>query len=255
MWKDMIDPFEQNIVNQLKKVHWFVDLPDTFFIALAQKVRKRRLARNEILFNKGEEGNSLYIINTGRVKIVTQDSQDNEVILNQIESGEVIGEMALLDYAPRSAGVVALEETAIMELSREDFMEILSRQPELALAVIRDLIARLRHNTSYIEQITEMSRKVARGDYSFINDTPASQTDQQNASAPDKLGQLMTEFSAMVRGVRKREEELKEQLQKLALQIDENKRKLAVEEIKKADFYASLKKQAQLLRAQRKDNK
>jgi CRP-like cAMP-binding protein len=61
----------------------------------------------------------------------------------------------------------------MMELGREDFMEILSGQPDLALAVIRSLIARLRHNTSYIEQITEMSRHVARGDYSFIGEFQA----------------------------------------------------------------------------------
>jgi len=240
---------EQDTIAQLKKINWFTELREDFFDALAQKVRKRILNRDEILFNKGDVGNSLFIINSGRVKIVTQDSQNNEVILNQVGAGEVIGEMALLDYEPRSAGVVALEETSVMELSREDFMEILSRQPELALSIIRSLIARLRHNTSYIENITEMSRRVARGDYSFISETPSVQTDE------DKIGQLMAEFIAMVQGVREREEELKEQVQKLAPQIDEAKRKQVFEEIIGTDFYANLKQQAQKLRAQRMDNK
>lgn len=246
---------DQTTVNQLKKINWFADLPDTFFAALVQKVHKRALAKDEILFNKGDEGNSIFIINTGRVKIVTRDSQDNEVILNQVEAGEVIGEMALLDLAPRSAGVVALEETSVMELSREDFMEILSRQPDVAFSVIRSLIARLRHNTRYIEKITEMSRQVARGDYSVINEASSAQIEEEKNSTRDTLGQLMVEFIAMVRGVREREEELKEQLQKLEFQIDETKRKQEVEEITNTDFYASLKRQAQYLRAQRKDNK
>ena len=244
---------EQDTVDQLKKINWFIELPDDLFAALAQKVHKRILSKDEILFKKGDQGNSLFIINSGKVKIVTQDSQDNEVVLNQVGAGEIIGEMALLDYEPRSAGVVALEETTIMELSREDFMEILAAQPELALSVIRGLIARLRHNTSYIEQITEMSRRVARGDYSFLGEGQSVQSEEKT-SDEDKLEQLMAEFYAMVQGVREREDELKEQLQKLALQIDEAKRKQDFEEITGTDFYASLKKQAQKLRAQRKDN-
>ena len=241
-------------IGQLKKINWFNELPDDFFDALAQKVHKRNLSKDEVLFYKGDGGDSLFIINTGRVKIVTQDSQENEVVLNQVGAGEIIGEMALLDHEPRSAGVVALEETSVMELSREDFMEILSRQPELALSVIRSLISRLRHNTSYIEQITEMSRHVARGDYSFLDETWSEQTEEEK-SGQDKIRQLMAEFYSMVRGVRERETELKEQVQKLALQIDEAKRKQVFEAITNTDFYADLKKQAQELRAQRKDNK
>ena len=109
----------------------------------------------------------------------TQDEQGNEVVLNQVGAGEIIGEMALLDHEPRSAGVVALEKTSVMELSREDFMEILKGQPDLALALIRNLSSRLRQNTSYIEKITEMSRRVARGDYSFIGETQPVRTREE----------------------------------------------------------------------------
>jgi CRP-like cAMP-binding protein len=246
---------EQDTTDQLKKINWFIELPDDIFAALAQKVRTRMLGKDEILFNKGDEGDALFIINSGRVKIVTQDSQDNEVVLNQVGAGEVIGEMALLDYEPRSAGVVALEETYVMELSRVDFMQILSGQPDLALAVIRSLISRLRHNTSYIEEITNMSRRVAQGDYSFLSETRSAQADKEKTSEQGKIEQLMAEFYAMVQGVRDREEELKEQVQKLELQIDEATRKQVFDEITRTDFYASLKKQAQQLRAQRKDNK
>lgn len=245
---------EQDTISQLKKIIWFIDLPEDFFSVLAQKVHQRILSKDEFLFNKGDEGNSLFIINSGRVKIVTQDSQENEVVLNQVGAGEIIGEMALLDYEPRSAGVVALEKTHVMELSREDFLEILIGQSDLALSIIRGLIARLRHNTSYIEQITEMSRRVARGDYSFISEPPTSPRNTENSRAQEKIGLLMAEFIAMVQGVREREEELKKQVQKLALQIDEAKRKQVFEEIINTDFYASLKKQARNLRAQRKDN-
>jgi CRP-like cAMP-binding protein len=246
---------DKDIADQLKKIDWFEELPDEMLAALAKKVRKRHLSKDKILFNKGDEGDSLFAILSGRVKIFTQDNQGHEVALNRVGAGEIIGEMALLDYEPRSASVVALEKTSTLELSREDFMEILRKQPDLALSVIRNLSSRLRQNTSYIEQITDMSRRVAKGDYSFIGETQPVQKQKEKESKQDKVEQLMAEFIAMVQGIREREDELRKQVQKLILQIDEAKRKQTFDEITSADFYARLKEQAKELRAQRTDKK
>jgi CRP/FNR family transcriptional regulator, cyclic AMP receptor protein len=89
----------QDEIDQLKKINWFSDLPEDFFAALAAKSAHESLATDEVLFHKGDEGDAIFIINSGSVKIVTQDSQDNEVVLNQVGAGEVIGEMALLDWS------------------------------------------------------------------------------------------------------------------------------------------------------------
>jgi len=134
-------------------------------------------------------------------------------------------------------------------------MEILVGHPNLALAIIRNLTSRLRQTTTYIEQITDMSRHVAIGDYSVINESPVEQTQLEKGSENDKVDQLMAEFVAMVRRVREREDDLKKQVQKLTLtlQIDERRRQQDVEEIMNTDFYATLKEQAKKLRAQRKD--
>ena len=242
-------------IAQLKKILWFDGLSDDMLAVLAQKAHERKLIKDEILFQKGDEGHTLYVILSGWVKIVTQDVDDNEVVLNKVGAGEIIGEMALLDYEPRSAGVVALEKTSALELSREDFMEIMKGQPDLALSLIRNLSSRLRHNTSYIERITEMSRRVAKGDYSFISETRAGGLQAEKEIKQDKVGQLMEEFIAMVQGIREREEELRKQVQRLTLQIDESKRKQEFDEIINTDFYANLKEQAKKLRGQRTDNK
>lgn len=243
----------QNTITQLKKINWFDELPNDMLNTLAQKVRKRILSKDEILFNKGEVGDSLFVILSGGVKVVTHDEEGNEIALNRVGAGEIIGEMALLDHEPRSAGIVALEKTSTLELKREDFMDILKGHPDLALSVIRNLSSRLRHNTSYIEQITEMSRRVAKGDYSFIGETQPVRSQKKKGQEQEKIGQLMAEFIAMVQEIREREEELKQQVQKLTLQIDESKRKQEFEEITGSDFYANLKEQAKNLRAQRKD--
>ena len=244
----------KDTIAQLKKISWFEELPDDMLAMLAQKVHKLILSKNEILFNKGDVGDSLFVILSGGVKIVTHDEEGNEIALNRVGAGEIIGEMSLLDYEPRSAGVVALEKTSTLELSREDFMELMKAHPDLGLSLIRNLSARLRHNTSYIEKITEMSRRVAKGDYSFIGETQPVRKQGGKDSREDKIEQLQVEFYAMVQGVREREEELKKQVQKLTLQIDEPKRKRAFEEITSSDFYAHLKQQARILREQRMDN-
>lgn len=242
-----------NTVTRLKKINWFADLPDDMLVALAGKISECNLDKDEILFNKGDEGNSLFVILEGQVKVVTNDEDGNEIALNKVGAGEIIGEMALLDYEPRSAGVVAIERTSTLELKRDDFMEILKGQPDLALSIIRNLSKRLRHNTSYIEEITKLSRHVAIGDYAGINESQIEQTHIEKGSENDKVDQLMAEFVAMVRGIREREDDLRKQVQKLTLQIDERKRRREVDEIVNADFYAPLKEQAKKLRAQRRD--
>ena len=246
---------DQETNAQLKKIDWFTELPDSMLDALAKKVRKHSLSRDEYLFHKGDQGDSLFVINSGWVKVVTEDAQGGEVVLNQVGSGEIIGEMALLDNDPRSAGVVALTDTDVLELKRDDFMDILKQQPDLSLSVIRNFSSRLRYNTTYIEKITEMSKRVAKGDYSFIGETQPVRKRDKNVSDQDKVGQLLSEFFAMVQGVKEREEELKQQVKKLTLQIDDAKRQKDFEEITSTDFYSNLKEQAKKLREQRKDNK
>ena len=245
----------QDTIDRLKKTNWFDELPEDMLTALARKVSQRTLSKDEVLFNKGDVGDSLFVIFEGQVKVVTHDQDGNEIALNKVDAGEIVGEMSLLDHGPRSAGIVALEKTSALELKREDFMEILKGHPDLALSIIRNLSSRLRQNTTYIEKIADMSRRVARGDYSVINESQPGQTDEKKGGEQEKVAQLMVEFITMVREIREREEELKKQVQKLSLQIDEPTRKQAVEAITSTDFYANLKDQAKKLREQRLDNK
>ena len=221
---------------------------------LSKLLTEHHYEPGQIIFQEGEMGDTMYIIWSGRVAII-KGSFEAPTVLGFRGVGEIIGEMALLDYGPRSAGVVAIEKTSTLELKRVDFMEILEGYPDLALFIIQNLSRRLRHNTSYIEEITNLSRHVAIGDYSSINESQIEQTHMETGSENDKVDQLMAEFVAMVRGIREREDDLRKQVQKLTLQIDERKRRREVEEIVNADFYAPLKEQAKKLRAQRKDKK
>src|SRR5262245_34579464 len=111
---------DSTIVQYLSRLPLFRGLSRRVVVDLARGVIERRLAANEALFRKGDPGgDALYVIRSGRLKVTTVDAQGKELILNQCEPGEVIGEMSLIDSSPRSANVAAIEPATVLVLERE----------------------------------------------------------------------------------------------------------------------------------------
>ena len=238
----------------LKKAFLFQGLPDDALAALAQKVNRHTFVRDAVLIRRGDAGDSLYVIDEGNVKIVTVDAQGGELVINRCGPGETIGEMSLFDREPRSADVIALEDTSVLELKHDAFFDLLDQRPDLALNIIRSISSRLRFSTTYVQKAIEWSKKIAAGDYSFMDQIQSTQEGQIDTDE-DKAGQLLSAFFQMVKGVQAREENLKQQVEKLTLAIDEARRKQEFEELTSTDFYANLKAQAKKIREQRTDNK
>ena len=92
---------------------------------LAGIARETTLAVNETLFDQGDESDGLYIVESGIIRIYLTADDTREATINLLEDGEVIGEMALLDGLPRSAGAAALTDTRLIFIPREPFMELL----------------------------------------------------------------------------------------------------------------------------------
>jgi hypothetical protein len=231
----------------------FQDLSDDILEALAQKVSRRALAAGETLFHVGDEGDALYVIDNGWVKITRQDDVGNELVLNRCGPGEAIGEMSLLDQEPRSAGVVAISDAEVLELKRDGFFGLLEQRPDVAMVLIRSMSSRLRFSGMYFQKMIEWSKKIAEGDYSFMDQIQAVPEGAPD-SDEEKANQMLSAFFHMVKGVKEREEKLKRQVEKLSLAIDENKRRQEFEELTQTEFYANLKAQAQKIRQQRTDN-
>ncbi len=238
------------LIGQLNETSLFRGMPEEAVATVVQKAIVRRLMVGEVLMRRGEMGDSLFMIYTGWVKIVTEDSRGEELIINKCGPGETLGEVALLDKGPRSATVVALTEAEVFELRSEDFQVLLDQRPDLAMTLIRGFSSRLRFSTKYIEQAIEWAHKTAEGNYAFIENTEIL---RESESDEDKAGQLLSSFFQMVRKVKAREDDLKRQLERLTIEIDEARRKQEFEEIVGTDFYANLKEQARKLRAQRSD--
>jgi len=89
----------------------------------------RSYAKDQIVFCEGEPGDELFIIQRGSVKIIK--ITDNEILLAVLKTGDIFGEMALLESKPRAAGAVAYEDCQLMAVNRENFQQMIKTQPQL----------------------------------------------------------------------------------------------------------------------------
>ncbi len=128
----------------LQKVPLLASIPSAELAPLAQLTRERRYAKGSMILMQGEPGDALYLIADGQVKVVLVGEDGREVILSVLGPGSFFGEMSLLDDEPRSAHVVAMSETLLLQLRREDFQARLRNSPEVAIGLMRELSRRLR---------------------------------------------------------------------------------------------------------------
>ena len=120
--------------------------------AIASAGVVRSFPRNTVLINEGDEGDSLYIVLTGRLKVYASNAAGKEVVIDFHGPGEYVGEMSL-DGAPRSASVVTVEPSTCAVVSRARFREFVVAHPDFALHLIGKLIERARLATENIKSL------------------------------------------------------------------------------------------------------
>jgi CRP/FNR family cyclic AMP-dependent transcriptional regulator len=128
----------------LKAVPLFSSFPDDQLRMLAAVVTRRSAPRSTTIMAGGDPTDSLYIVLSGRLKVMMSDSDGKEVILSILGPGEFFGEMGLIDDAPRSASVVAIEPCELLSIAKRDFKKCLADNFEMTMAVMRGLVRRLR---------------------------------------------------------------------------------------------------------------
>jgi CRP/FNR family transcriptional regulator, cyclic AMP receptor protein len=128
----------------LKAVPLFASFPDDQLRLLTPVITRRSLPRSTTVMASGDPTDSLYIVLTGRLKVMMSDAEGKEVILSILGPGEFFGEMGLIDDAPRSASVVSIEACELLSIAKRDFKKCLAENFEMAQAVMRGLVRRLR---------------------------------------------------------------------------------------------------------------
>jgi CRP/FNR family cyclic AMP-dependent transcriptional regulator len=128
----------------LKAVPLFASFPEDQLRMLTAVVTRRSLPRSTTVMASGDPTDSLYIVLSGRLKVMMSDAEGKEVILSILGAGEFFGEMGLIDDAPRSASVVSIEACELLSIAKRDFKKCLAENFEMAQAVMRGLVRRLR---------------------------------------------------------------------------------------------------------------
>ena len=135
---------QQEIVAALKAVSLFSSLSQRFVSGIAKSCVERSFAAGETLVRQGNPGVGLFVIVSGKVKVVKTNEEGKRLELATHGPGEVIGEMAVLDGANRTADVIAVEDTDSLVLSSWDFRSFMEAHPEVALEILPVVVKRFR---------------------------------------------------------------------------------------------------------------
>ena len=115
-------------------------------------MRLVRQPARTVLFRKGDPGTHMVVVVRGRVKVCTHSEDGKELVLNLINPGEVVGEIALLDGSDRTADAVTLTDSDLLILERRDFIPFLQRHPDACMRLFAVLCARLRKTSELLEE-------------------------------------------------------------------------------------------------------
>src|SRR5471030_2098128 len=116
----------------LRNVPLFAGLDEAQLTVLVRMIVRKGFGRNALIIGAGDPTDSLYIVISGRLKVLMSDEQGREVILSILSPGEFFGEMGLLDDSPRSASVVTLEACELLTITKTDFKRSLADNFELS---------------------------------------------------------------------------------------------------------------------------
>ncbi len=128
----------------LKDVGGFEGLSDAQIGLLTNRAAIRSYSKGAIIVNEGDEGNSLFVIQSGSVKAFLSDENGREVVLSTQGPGEYFGDLALFDDEPRSASVMALEPCKVMIITKSQLREAITEDPEIGFSLLHGLAKRVR---------------------------------------------------------------------------------------------------------------
>jgi len=150
----------QEDINFLRNVPIFAELEEKDLLRVVKLGTSQKYKKGNIVVLEQESGAALFVIITGKVKVVRMDEDGREVILSMFGPGEFFGEMSLLDGLARSASVVATVKSELFMIHRRDFLELLNEFPTVTISLLAELAMRLRKADM---QIKSLSLKDAEG--------------------------------------------------------------------------------------------
>ena len=163
----------------LRSVPLFRALDDNAAFELCDLLTVREEPSGTPLFHRGDPGDALYLIETGRVRISVKDTDGHDATLAEFRDGEFFGEMAILDEQPRSADATIVADTRLAVLSRDDFRAFLHKNPDIALGILTAMTHRLRRTDELLRH------RVSRN---------ANEEEAARLTLADRMADMIAEF-------------------------------------------------------------
>jgi CRP-like cAMP-binding protein len=130
--------------DNLRTVNLFSDLKDNELETISRILYVHSYQRGQLIFQEGENGDALFVVLKGRVKVCLYDEEGREYVLDIIGKDGFFGELALIDDLPRSANAIAMETSDLLVVRRSDFVKLLMENPSISVNILRVLAGRLR---------------------------------------------------------------------------------------------------------------
>lgn len=140
--------------NSLQFVPIFEDLPMDTVSEIEKIGIKKSYQKDQPILLEEDLGNALFVILSGKVKVSRSSNDGREVILTILGESDFFGEMAILDGLARSANVIAIEESEVFLLQRNDFLQLLQNHPEISIVLLQELTSRLRNADMKIKALS-----------------------------------------------------------------------------------------------------
>ncbi len=170
----------------LDKVEIFDGLTPAELEMLSASSVARNYPKNTVIINENDHADSLYIIESGRVKVYCSDKNGKEFIMNTLGPDDYFGELALLDDDKRSASVRTMEKSSFCIIYKEDFNKVLEQQPNIAKTLIRNLTRRVRKLT---QDVKALALQDVYGRVTNVLNTLAEPHGDNSFMIPEKLTQ------------------------------------------------------------------
>lgn len=148
----------------LGQTQLFGGLSDDMLLKVAERCVDRRYNKGNIIFRRGDLGDRLYVIAEGSIKVYLNSDEGDEMILRTLETPEVLGELALADGGPRSASAEASEESVLVSLDRDTWLELQEQHAELRQAMLEALVGVVRRLTDHTADLVflDLQGRVAK---------------------------------------------------------------------------------------------
>lgn len=152
------------LIQYLKQIPLFSHLKDSQLKEIAERCTTARFKKGAIVFQKTDMSTELYIVNSGTLKAVLTDDEGDEMVLARFEKGAFFGELSLLDGKGRSASIVADQDAELSVLTRETFVQLMNKDPKIAIGLMTTLVERLRKADEMIESLAfqEVGERLVR---------------------------------------------------------------------------------------------